>query len=171
MILLRSVGYNFPSKVSQAACILAKKSPRLSLRVFKLMGRDLFLKDPSAILENFYPYTTRNDKKALLEERFQQLLLKDFAESNRQGFGEATINELNYFLNQPRMINPSEIKTPVICRYEKNCQNPDKEQIEYFVNKLTNGSSHCIDTGDTFIIYHEWKNYLYNAAYGEVTQH
>ncbi len=162
-----AIGCNFPSSVAQAACLLTKISPKLVLKVFKLMGRDMFLKEPASIISSFYRYPSSNDQKAFNNKRFQQLFIKDFSECNRQGFGEATVNELHYLLNQKRVISPESIKTPVECWYAKNCENPNQQEIESLVKELPEGVSQCIDTEDAFIIYHEWQNYIYRAAFGK----
>jgi len=158
---------NFPTTVSQAACLLTKRSPKLVLKLFKLMGRDIFLKDPVSILTNFYKYPSQRDKVILTDPVFQHLFIKDFAECNRQGFGDATVHELHSLLNMDRVIHPEAIHTEVECWYLKNCKNPNPKEINSLAKELPKGTTRCIDTEDSFIIYHEWKNYLYRAAFGK----
>jgi len=161
------IGCNFPSTVSQAACLLTKRSPKLVLKIFKLMGRDIFFKDPVSILTNFYKYPSDKDSAVLKNPEFQRLFINDFAECNRQGFGDATVHELTTLLNMERVIHPEKINTAVECWYVKNCENPNQEEIESLVKELPKGTSQCLNTENTFILYHEWQNYLYRAAFGK----
>jgi len=158
---------DYPNMLRKTACKLAKHTPKLLLKIMKLAGRDIFLKDPISILTKFYPCTSINDQKILQSEFLQQMLIKDFSESNKQGFGQALIRELNFFLNHKRIFEPKKIQTPVICWYKNNCENPNQKEIEQFIDEMPNAKSYIIESDDDFIIYHQWKNYLYQTAYGK----
>jgi len=165
--VLPTLNCNYSNIFRKAACKLAKHSPELLLKIIKLAGRDIFLKDPISILTRFYRCEGANDKKVLENEIFQRLLVRDFSESNKQGFGKALVNELHFLLNHKRIFEPGKITSQVVCWYKNNCQNPNPHQIEQFANEISDARLNPIDSEDDFIIYHEWQNYLYATAYSE----
>jgi pimeloyl-ACP methyl ester carboxylesterase len=156
----------FLTIAASGACRLAKYSPKLMLHVTKIMGKDIFLKDPISILTNFYPIRSQQDQQALDRKDLQQILVKDFTESNRQGFGKALISELHYLLNNKRIFNPAKITTPVNCWRSKNSQKPTVSEIETFCAELPNGEIHIVKNDNELIIFHEWQKYLLQSAYG-----
>lgn len=162
----RKTDCQFQTMASQSACRLTRKFPRLMLKISEIMGRDIFLETPQKLINQLYSYASENDHKALSNDHLQYFLKLDFAESNRQGFAKALIHELHFLLNHKRIFQPELIQTPVTIYYFKQTQQPNEKDIIAFSHELPDSKLVCDESGDEFIIYHLWEEYLLEAVNG-----
>jgi len=162
----KTPSFSYSNPLRMAAGKMAKQTPWLLEKIIQLVGRDIFLKEPSKLLSEFYPCSSENDRAVLQDKQFRELLISDFQESNKQGFGKALVYELHYLFNNPRIFDPSKIEAPVAMWNKTDCENPSAKRIKDFSLEFKKGSNKCVVTDDDFIIFHEWKNYLKVVAFG-----
>lgn len=148
-------------------CQLAHRTPVLLQHMINLIGGDEILKKPGQYIAKLYPGTSEKDRQAYADKALQEVLVKDFKESNRQGWGLALSLELQGLMRlKQRAFNPDNIRCPVFCWHSQVSKTPPVDQIKALVTQLPNGVLHLIDDGSDFIIYHAWSKCVYTAAYG-----
>ena len=132
---------------------LCKNYPKLLRKILKLSMSKVILGDSMNFSRRLYPFAYNKNLQTMEDENLTQTMIANINESNAQGFGKATTNELHMLLNQNIYFNPQNIKQPVVF-YTSNGKSINK----IVKQSIPNAQVRTEKNNSIFVVYHRWKD-------------
>ena len=132
---------------------LCKNYPKLLRKILKLSMSKVILGDSMNFSRRLYPFAYNKNLQTIEDKNLTQTMIANINESNAQGFGKATTNELHMLLNQNIYFNPQNIKQPVVF-YTSNGKSINK----IVKQSMPNAQVRTEKNNSIFVVYHRWKD-------------